>query len=1109
MPQHSASQLLRIRASAGSGKTYTLTRRYLDLLRQADASEDAPSASCAPRPSAPRRHTWPEILAITFTNRAALEMKERIVRTLKTIALNQDPSPPDGWTPELAASWLETILRRFGSLNVRTIDSLLHMVVRLSALELGLPPNFEPVFADEEALAPLLDELLEQSRRDPDLHAELVRACHTILLHTADKGFLMGDRLRERVLPLVLLMSASDGPPSSLEDVTARLQRVTAKLRQAAQALRGHVETEQLPLSANAAKALDLCLECVSGPLPDDKAMLRKDCLDDWLKAAGKGAASDKAEAAYARLRQAIGEMHEEGNLLCSALHSLPYVHLAWRVSRALAAYLQNQSSLPANLIPGLARHALTNGYGVSEAFCRMGTGLHHILVDEFQDTSREQWSALHPLVLEALARGGSLTWVGDVKQAIYSWRGGDPGLFEDVLHDPELAAVSSAARTDTLPTNHRSQAAVVRANNSVFSLLGQEATAKAVLGEMLPASMPSAYLEQAAKQTSEAFLDAAQLESGKPGGFVRLEPLKAASSAELKEATARRVTEIVRTVAARRPLGDIGVLVRTNPQANALASYLLARGIAVVTENSLLLAEHPLVGQCLALLEWLDAPRDDLAFWTLVSGSRLVLPLSLGREELEDWIVRRPRGTSLALAFREAFPEIWNTWLAPFYEQAGLISPYDAVREMLRAWKVWERLPDDRPFMQRFLEILHQAEQQGCTSMAAFLEHWRLHGETEKAPMPDTVDAVRIMTVHKSKGLQFPVVIVPGHDFSNARAGDPGTPVPAQAGDLRLFLPQGPAVGGQYFTARAGAAREALNLLYVAWTRAEDELYALLAETPVLSRTPGLPRALPGLLDKLSAPWDRHPDGSLTLGKAPESQAGAEALPDALPDAGGTPATETAAPDRPPLPISGHDRPDPDWKPMGWLPRLKIFRNDPEALFFSARRRGTFTHACLEYLSDYMRGLPEVGGAAASEQGDTLRGLIEESVAVCRRLFPMPVPDEAVPVIAANLHWYFSLPDTPRWIGDGAAEQPLLDAGGASFRPDLLVPEYEDGALASWRVVDYKTGQPIPEHAAQIGGYMRLVASISGLPASGSLVYLDLRRIEHLNSATMDGGPA
>lgn len=1062
------SSLLRIRASAGSGKTYTLTGHFLRLLAESDASESAGRYACAPRSSTPKRHGWPDILAITFTNRAAAEMKERIIRRLKLMALDREPDMPAPWTPELATSWLDAILRRFGALNVRTIDSLLHMLVRLAALELGLPPDFEPVFADAEALAPLLDEVLEQSRRDPDLRAELDQACRALLLHTPHRGFMTGTRLRDQVLALVFAVPSS-GLASS-QAVLARLERMCADVRSAAETLRRCVGEENLTLGVHAANALACCLADADQDMPPESTMLRKDDLDAWLLKASKGRASASACLAHARLRTAIAAMDEQGTLLRGALRLMPFTGLARRVAAALPDYLQRQSRLPATLTPGLARQVLTSGYGISEAFCRMGASLTHILIDEFQDTSREQWAALHPLALEALSRGGSLTWVGDVKQAIYSWRGGDARLFEEVRHDRELLAVAAESRTDTLPTNWRSRSHVVRANNSVFSRLAKSDTALGVLAAMLPRDTPHAVLERAATQVASGFTDAAQLESGKEGGFVRLDTIDAASSEELQAMVLNRLTALVLDLTATRPPGDITVLVRSNRRAAVVAAHLLGQGIAVVTENSLLLDEHPLITQCLALLQWLNSPHDELAFWTLVSGPHLLIPMAgLSRDALEDWLAARPHPLPLVLAFRDAFSAEWQTWFAPFYNRAGLMTPYDAVREALRRWRVWERLPGEAPFLQRFLEVLHNAEQDGHTSIASFLEYWRAHGESEKAPMPEHVDAVRVMTMHKSKGLQFPIVIVPWHDFA-PQADAP--PVEVELDGLRLLTPRRAALGEPHYEALADTARETLNLLYVAWTRAEDELYGFLTATKRSGSLPGLRPALDRLLAELPAPW-KNTDGVWTLGKEPvRVRAAVTMQPENAPEAVESLRLEDAE--------SG-------WRPMGWLPRLKIFRNAPDDLMFSARRRGSFIHACLERLGDALRALPD----------EAPSNLLHDAVATARRTFSMPVPDDLLPQAVDALAWFTALPDATHWLRDGVAEQPILDDSGAQYRPDLLVSGSEEqNQNPAWTVLEYKTGQPSPEHETQLSRYLGLMRRITGQAASGFLVYLDQRVI-------------
>ena len=137
----SAPQLRQIRASAGSGKTYELTTSFLKHLSGAAEAGGGPFSGCSAVHSGP--HGWPEILAVTFTNRAAAEMQERIIGRLKDTALGTD-KPAPGWTREQARRWVGIILRRYGALNVRTIDSLLHLIVRLTALVWICLPTSSP-----------------------------------------------------------------------------------------------------------------------------------------------------------------------------------------------------------------------------------------------------------------------------------------------------------------------------------------------------------------------------------------------------------------------------------------------------------------------------------------------------------------------------------------------------------------------------------------------------------------------------------------------------------------------------------------------------------------------------------------------------------------------------------------------------------------------------------------------------------------------------------------------------------------------------------------------------------------------------------------------------
>ena len=1079
MPSHDP-QLRQIRASAGSGKTYELTTSFLKHLSGAAEAGGGPFSGCSAVHSGP--HGWPEILAVTFTNRAAAEMQERIIGRLKDTALGTD-KPAPGWTREQARRWVGIILRRYGALNVRTIDSLLHLIVRLTALELDLPPDFEPVFATDEAIAPLLDSLLEQSRRDERLHSLLEEACRNVFVQSPQRGFLAGETLRERVMELLLpIMGTQSVTLAHPSEITERLGAMTRDLRDAVEQLHHLLAEEKLSCSAHLARALETCRKAAPANLPPNSAMLRKACLDDCLNKASKGKASPDAERAFDAMRDIIRKWDEDGVLLRRAQTVMPFVELARELSGQVPDFLKREGAVPAAFVPRLARQVLSGDYGVPEAFCRLGTSLTHILVDEFQDTSREQWEAIHPLVLEALSRGGSLTWVGDVKQAIYGWRGGDATLFDEVRSDAKLCAVAPEPRVDILPTNWRSCRAIVETNNTLFRQLSETATAKAVLSAMLPKDTPSpllaAILEEGALLLKEGFAGSEQnVAPDKAEGFLRLQRVYGDKSEDLDEEVRERLLGCVQEVVSRRPWGDVTVLVRSNGKAAQVAGWLMEEGLPVVTDNSFLLAEHPLVEQITALLTFLDSPRNDLAFWTFLSGRQMLLPLiPLSEQALEDWAAARRtserRNMPLFMAFREDFPDIWRKWIAPFHADAGLLTPYDVTREALGRLDIWSRYPDEAAFVRRFLEIIHVAEGQGYGSLSSFLDYWNKHGQQEKAPMPETLDAVRVMTMHKSKGLQFPVVIVPWHNFSQ-RVDSPA--VETHVDGLTVLAPRGPASGYAHYKAIADNAREALHLLYVAWTRAEEELHAFLTETSSSRNASGLGSGLNVLLGALPMTEETFETGTPPFVRPAEQAREPKTMRD-----GKAVAEELALIEPESIPAGQSNE---RWRPMHWLPRLRIFRNPLEEFSFTQKRRGTFAHHCLACLqtAGQLTGHPEEDARQAFKQG--------------LRTFPLPIrdPETVEHEIVEMLAWYAALPEAGEWLRYGTPEQEIVDESGELYRSDLVV---DDGKRIT--VVEYKTGAPTPAHEIQLQRYMRLISKAAPRPVRGVLVYLDLKRLDY-----------
>ena len=607
--------------------------------------------------------------------------------------------------------------------------------------------------------------------------------------------------------------------------------------------------------------------------------------------------------------------------------------------------------------------------------------------------------------------------------------------------------------------------------------------------------------------------------------------------------------TLLLDDILARRRPGEVAILTRGNQSARMLARWLTAWGVPTLTENSLLLNEHPLIRQIVAFLKFMDNPLDDPALFEFMCGEDIFLPVSgLDAGGLHDWLLGLAVSDGhLLAAVRRDFPAVWERWLAPFYQRAGLMSAYDLASEMLEHFAVWQRRPEDGVFLRRFLELLHGAEERDMKSLPEFLEWWEAAGGVEKLPVAESLDAVRIMTMHKAKGLEFPVLIVPFNDFT-VKASDDFKRAESPGGEV--LLKDRKAAGRPYFYNLSRQAREAMHLVYVAWTRASEELYALLppaegGEAPFSGKARGagfgggvpVSRALDILLTDLPFGADGvYADGPLSETSHPAVLAGirgslhemrgfrllpcgatpllgvpetshpavlsvASSVSSHAPPSGfrggegsgegelkgiiplGSPSPVNSLP--PSSPSSPSSPPAPA-APMAWLPRLKIYRNVREGQGQAARERGVLIHNCLE-------NLRFAGGGAEAAHKAALDAFMH-----ARRVLNLPRLEEGLyREIMDLLGWVLSLPEAGRWFAVGSPEQEILTRDGQRKIADRLVP-----TPAGDIILEYKTGGldlpaaalPLPEHVTQLRGYLALLADIRRKPAQGHLLYLDRR---------------
>lgn len=938
--------LFKIDASAGSGKTYSLTRRFLKLLAGGDMLVDAHCTALSskdtirnfentiflddsqnnPAIASPSKknflYNFSEIMAVTFTNLAATQMQERIIDALKNIALGQNLDDDD-WTKNQAEKALEQIFKRYSALNIKTIDSLLHSLVRISALELEISPQFEVTFDKTQIMSPIFDDIAFKALHDEEFAALFYKVCDSMIKNTPHfRKFLAGDSLKQQCMNIALdlvnanLLSTNfsneqeyesrgsstisekrnnelDTVADSLnggidtdkvqeEDIAKTLASMGITLEEleeyayglnsldyfdekytqqqkpisftkkeeledilvkiaddsikSAKDMQNVLEKEKLPAHANFLKALS----ALANGINKASTYFTKDSLDDCLKKS-KEIPTGEATYCYSRLKEDVSAFTMLEPVIRKALQCLPMLELAKLIEEKVWQTEKEKSLLLSSRMPFLVSRILRNDYYMSGAFCRMGSRLTHVLLDEFQDTSGDQWKALEPLAREALSFGGSVFFVGDVKQAIYGWRGGDAELFNSA---PEgLVSYANGYEHKPLEFNWRSEKCIVEWNNAFFGSLTHLQNVKNGIkfferefdGKLKEDLDLQETCYACAEKITNIYASSQQNVSPKKKkeknrGLVQLHHIDVPKK-KVKLATLSLVASSVQKLHERHEWQDICVLTVTNNQASLVSEVLLSQSIPVVSQGSLLMAEHPIIIELTALMHFLSNPLDEQAFWHVLI-SKYILPANLYEAPLFDFLASKRKG-SLFQAFKEKFDDIWQLYFKPLIDGAGLMTAYDTLCEVYTRWDVRKRNEGADIFLLRFLEIVHLAEENAFLDLDAFLSWWDTHAEAEKAPLPQNTGAVSVMTVHKAKGLEFDAVLIPWHDFKVYPDKETAQIIDYKykGKHLKLFSNLMKAHGLPYYTALFDKAVESINALYVAWTRPVKELHIFLPQ--------------------------------------------------------------------------------------------------------------------------------------------------------------------------------------------------------------------------------------------------------------------------------------
>jgi ATP-dependent exoDNAse (exonuclease V) beta subunit len=1041
-------------ASAGSGKTYTLVKEYLKMALNSSEID-----------------AFRKILAITFTNKAAAEMKERVLSTLEKIINTPENDPklieelarhcqisPEK-VKERAHRLLRSILHQYSDFSVGTIDSFMHRVVKTFAYDLHLPISFSVELKKENLLEQAVDLVIDRAADDPLIEAMLRGFAETRSdeeRNTDIRGEIISmasDLLDDEKLPAINLLKSI--PLNEFmrlhKEFSAQLRNTEHTLKQMGEEGMQLLREIDLPVNyyfQGQRGIVSLIKKATIFPSKGfgvNSYVLQSMEKNKWYTdKAPKDAInriinySDRLHALCEKLVQYAENELEGYSLLVSINDAIFSMALMREVAQILNDIQTNEHLVHISEFNRKVADVVVNE-PAPYVFERLGEKYQHFLIDEFQDTSVLQWQNLLPLVQNGLATQATSLIVGDGKQAIYRFRGGEVEQFIELpnpypYHLPPVQLeryrlLQMYHSKQDLPVNYRSKPIVVDWNNQFYR----------TLAENLSEEHQSMY-----KELNQ------QADPKKKGGYIEVRFVDSSKDAEIpfEEEQCRQIVELVQqlTTEKKYKLGDIAILTGKNKTGAVVANHLLSENIPVISGESLLVAGSDRVQFLLAWMRLLchQDVEVNLAHVIRYLLEHQIIP----NTSYETWLKTIPvTEAALMQKLNEACINLDINTLRN-----------DSLPELChRLCNAFGFEIDKDIFLQFFLDTLWFGSGNALPDIPTFLEVWEEVKDKLSIVLPQEADAVKIMTVHKSKGLQFRVVIFAfvknEKAFSEYVWITDATHLPGNLPTARLKITsrlQNTVFEEHFMQYKKKLMLDRVNAMYVATTRAQDAMYILGDRSHT--------KNMEGWSNMLHAFCENHPENK----KGEHVFAWGDA--DFTFEEGNQKTSEF-------IPFEMHHIPG-----AGWRDKVEIKKHRSAEALSDALRMGTLVHETLSMvaheddLETALQHLNAQGGANTEELG-WIRDKVNEVV---------------------------KHPDLNKFFKNGNKifrERGILIEDGKIFRPDRVTLIANEVT-----VLEYKTGQKSESHGKQIRQYMAALKQLGFHNIAGKIVYLDASiEIEHV----------
>ena len=780
-----------LKASAGAGKTHRLTGEYIELLFSKD-------------------NAFRSILAVTFTNKATDEMKQRILEELHVLSqpgmksdyldrIMKFTGKDEAYVRGKAKEILISILHDYTSFRVSTIDKFFQLVMRSFARELGKMATYNIELDQNSVLVRAVDRMFAQL--DDPKNQKLLEWLIDYSLEAVDKGsswnvkgeiLKLGSQIFREEFKLAKEKCTRDFEDISIDEV-ARMKS----------SLKSQVESFESEL-ANLAKAGVRCIadagmdpsgfkggsrspffyfqrvvpqrgQCVVA-VPGAAFMALHDDISKWH--AGKKCPAD-IEAVYPALNEIVGKiisLFENGYKgYATALVLLSNVNVLGILNDIYVKVLEYCREKNIILLSESTEllGKIIDGSDTPFVYEKIGAKLENYMLDEFQDTSSLQWRNFYPLLANSLAEGHKNLIVGDVKQSIYRWRGSDCKILKEDIYE---MFGKDELKDDTLKFNYRSTENIIKFNNAFFEYCAEKAQQ---LADQDGNDISSVYtdLEQYLPEDKEV----------KPG-YVEVSFIDVEEADFYEKSLELLPQKVAMLLEGGYSQKDIAVLVRTGREGNLVAEKLIGCGYDVISSDSLYVSSSAAVQKVVNILRETDNPQSD------------------------------------ALRIMRMFQHI------PEQEQIFHYSLYQLCEVVIRQ-SLTEDERKDLAYLQAFLDLVLEFTNSKGTNISQFIKWWDESGVRCTVSAPEDMDAIRVMTIHKSKGLGFNVAIIPflkeSMDHKPLLAPTlwcswDGMPMPVKYGKGLMDT----SFEKEYGDERIATCIDALNTVYVAFTRAKKEMF-------------------------------------------------------------------------------------------------------------------------------------------------------------------------------------------------------------------------------------------------------------------------------------------